>query len=707
MNLIFKETENCWKRARAKRAAFLVDGETYFKAMHEAMRNARRSIMIAGWDLHSELRLIRDKDTGGYPDRLGAFLNALAKDRKHLQIYLLSWDFSMIYAMEREFFPRYTLKWRTHKRIHFYLDGEHPVGASQHQKVVVIDDAVAFSGGFDLSKWRWDDSRHLPENDRRVDPEGKPYPPFHDVQMAVDGEAAQVLGALIKERWERACGKAPAIRHDVEIEDPWPASVEPELTDVSIAVARTLPAYNGRNGVREVERLYLDSIAAARKCIYIENQYLSAYRIGEALERRLEEQNGPEVVIVLPKITGGWLEQHTMDVLRGRILHRLREADRYDRLRTYWPRVGVDPEVSLMVHAKVIIIDDGFVRVGSSNLSNRSLGLDSECDLAVIAEEGTKEAHAISAFRNRLMAEHLDVPKDAVAREMEAHGSLIKTVESLRGRDRTLVPDAFEVSQEIDQWVPESRLLDPEKPIAPEALFDHFISPDQQLSANRHLLKVILLIAAVLCLAATWRWTPLGEWVDLESAMHAATWVKEQAFAPLLVLVSYGVGGLVSFPVTLMIIATVIIFGPLWGLIYALIGSEISALLLFFLGRKLGRDGVSRFAGDLLNRINQKLSDSGLIAVITFRIIPVAPFSMINLVAGVSKIRLRDFFMGTFIGLLPGTVAIVVLADRISEFLRHPELGSFAALLGAIILVTVALFGIYRWLRRRHAEKKA
>ena len=124
-----------------------------------------------------------------------------------------------------------------------------------------------------------------------------------------------------------------------------------------MAVSRTLPAHGDQQAVREVERLYLDSIAAARRAIYIENQYLSSYRIGQALKHRLEEAEGPEVVIVLPEKTGGWLEQHTMDVLRGRILCRLRDSDRHDRLRIYYPRIAKKPEFALMVHAKVMVIE--------------------------------------------------------------------------------------------------------------------------------------------------------------------------------------------------------------------------------------------------------------------------------------------------------------------------------------------------------------
>ncbi len=709
---IFKPSRNCWQRAKARRAAFVIDGDAYFRALYQAFHRARRSIFIVGWDLHSDLLLVRDDQKRDGPERLGALLDFLASRRKDLEIYLLSWDFAMIYAMEREFFPRYKLKWRTHKRIHFCLDGHHPVGASQHQKVVVVDDAVAFVGGFDLSKWRWDTKDHRPEEPRRTDPGGEPYPPFHDVQMAVDGEAARVLGKLARERWTRAAGNIPVAMDHADSgqadsgEDPWPEGLTPDLADVEVAIARTLPEYGGQPAVQEVERLYLDSIAAAGRSIYIENQYLSSHRIGEALEARLEAEDGPEVIIVLPEKTGGWLEQHTMDVLRCRVLDRLRRADLHDRLRVYYPRIAETPHCALMVHAKVMVVDDAFVRVGSSNLSNRSMGLDSECDLAVAAGKRDDVRSVIACFRHRLIGEHLGVEPRDVSAAVAERGSLIAAVESLRTGDRTLMPLSGEIAPEVDRWVPESTLLDPEKPVAPEELVDYFVSPEQQPSAYRHLLKVILLVAGVILLAALWRWSPAGDWIDLASVRAAAEWIQRQPLAPLLVPASYIIGGMVAFPVTLLIIATVLVFGPWWGFLYALVGAELSALAVFGTGRFLGREAVRRFAGSLLNRISRRLSEAGLAAVLTFRIIPVAPFSVINLIAGVSEIRFRDFALGTIIGMIPGVTAVVLLADRIAAALRMPDLGHFTALAVVVAVVALGLFGIRRWLRQKRDGRR-
>lgn len=705
MENIFQPKENCHQVASAKRVSFLIDGENYFRAVHTAMQQARQSIIIVGWDLHSEVRLVRTDERNEYPQKLGKFLGYLAKKRKGLQIYLLSWDFAMIYAMEREFFPRYNVKWRRHKNIHFCLDGEHPVSGSQHQKIVVIDDAVAFSGGFDISKWRWDTSEHLPFDNRRIDPEGKAYPPFHDVQMMVDGEAAAALGELARQRWYRACGELPGEVEQKNTTDPWPSDIAADFKNISVAISLTMPRLKEYAEIRQVEKLYLDSIGAARSSIYIENQYLSSYRIGEAIKKRLADKEGPEVVMVMPLKTGGWLEQHTMDLLRDRILSTLREADVHDRLRVYYPRLAVNPEVALMVHAKVMVIDTCFVRVGSSNLSNRSLGLDSECDLAVAGAKDSEISAGITSFRDRLLAEHLGVSEQEVAESLVASRSLIQTIESLRKGDRTLMPLQAEISREMDQWLPNSELLDPEKPLEPEELLNYLIRPEQQRPAYRHFLKIILSITVVLALAAAWRFTPLGNWLNVDTATASAQWLKDHPLSPLLVPLTYVTLGLVAFPVTLLIMATIIVYGPWWGAWYAILGTSLSAVVMFLLGHLLGKDIVSRLSGSLINKVNQRLSQSGLAAVITFRIIPVAPFSLINLIAGVSAISLRDFFTGTVIGIIPGTIAIALVADRLSESLRQPNMGGFTTLFAMVMVVGMGLIGLRKWIKHRHEKR--
>jgi uncharacterized membrane protein YdjX (TVP38/TMEM64 family) len=336
-------------------------------------------------------------------------------------------------------------------------------------------------------------------------------------------------------------------------------------------------------------------------------------------------------------------------------------------------------------------------------LSNRSLGLDSECDLAVDAEDSREIQTAVAAFRNRLVAEHLGVSAETLASALANHASLIRAIESLDEGERSLVALSGEVPPEVDEWVPESKLLDPEKPLGPDELFDYFVSPDQQPYAFRHWLKVILLTGGLLVLAALWRWTPAGQWVDVGSALAAAEWIRQQPLASLLVPAAFIAGGLVAFPVTLMVIATVVVFGPWWGAGYSLLGASLSALATFAAGRLAGRNTVRRLAGSLVNRVSQTLAQSGLLTIITLRIVPVAPFSIINAIAGISEIRLKDFVLGTIIGMIPGVVVIALLADRIAESLRRPDMGNFVLLAAAVAAVALGLMGLRRWIRRKRS----
>ena len=152
----------------------------------------------------------------------------------------------MLYIREREWLPIINLDWKTHRRIHFQLDDQHPFGASQHQKIVVIDDAVAFCGGIDLTSNRWDTPNHRLNDSRRKNPDGKLYPPFHDIQMIVAGEAAAALGALFRDRWKWATGKE--LQPVDTRNNAWPPDLKPWMTDSRIGIVRTLPAFKGRTG---------------------------------------------------------------------------------------------------------------------------------------------------------------------------------------------------------------------------------------------------------------------------------------------------------------------------------------------------------------------------------------------------------------------------------------------------------------------------
>ncbi len=654
----------------------------------------------------------------GLPTVLSDLLIALLERRPRLQVFILLWKHAPIYAFERE--PALLGKhpWPRHPRLHFVMDSAHPFAASQHQKIVVIDGRIAFCGGMDLSKWRWDTTAHAAAEPRRSDPDGDPYPPYHDLHMLVDGDAASALMGQFTDRWRWADGPAfdglalePGDGRAVE-NDPWPDDLPVLLRDQRVGIARTLPGFDGREPVREVERLYLDTIDSARTLLYIENQYLTSRIIGDALCRSLQRAQGPDIVIVLPRETGHWFEQHTMDILRARLLARLRDADDHGRLRVYYPDVAGLESGCMMVHAKLMIADDRVLRVASSNLSNRSMGLDSECDLCLVVE-AESDINAVRGLRQQLLGILMSAPADAVARaeqEAAAHGGgLIAAVESLRAEygDAALVdgtPRLADLAGGADpEWnrqLPDERLIDPDRPLHPDLVADLMVGGEEQKPYLRWRLIVgVGLVALLLVMAVVWRWTPAGEWLNPDTIAASVQGLNGTWWGPLAALAGFVVASLVAVPVTLLILATALVFGPITGAAVALTGSTLSALAGYGIGAHTGRGAVERLSGGGLERLSRRLAKHGILTMITVRIVPVAPFAVLNLFVGAAHLRLRDFLIGTVIGMAPAVIAMTLFAEGLLSLLRQADLRAVALLLvGLLALGGLAWFS-RRWLR--------
>ncbi len=234
---------NCWRIEHAHRLAFLIDAAAYFAAARSAIAQAKRSVFILGWDFDSRIRLVPRSADDGYPEHLGDFLKEVVRRQRELRMYVLSWDFAMVFAKDREWLPLYKLGWRTHPRprLSFRLDDRHPLLGSHHQKVVVVDDTVAFVGGIDLTHGRWDTGEHRRDEPNRLDAQGNQSRPNHDVQAIVDGAAARALGELCRDRWERATRQRTPPVNEGPGNDPWPRGLAPGITGIDVAIARTDP----------------------------------------------------------------------------------------------------------------------------------------------------------------------------------------------------------------------------------------------------------------------------------------------------------------------------------------------------------------------------------------------------------------------------------------------------------------------------------
>lgn len=500
---ILRPGDTCWKLVHVDRIAFIIDAADYFAAAKQAIAKARKAVYLIGWDFDLGIHLEPGRQSDA-PDQLRRFLAWVAGERPELQIFILQWDGAMIFNIARQIGPFLKLKTQRKPQIHFRLDSEHPAGACHHQKIVVIDDSLAFCGGIDMTDCRWDTCEHLPNDERRRSPHGELYGPWHDMTVAVDGEAARALGELARSRWQRATGKGlsePGAVHDI-----WPEDLPVSCRDVDVAIARTMPAHGDGDGCNEVEHLWIEAIGAARRHIYIENQFLASGRAADALEARLREPDGPEIVVLLPELAETWLESEIMDSARARILMRLHGADVHGRFAAYRPvNAAGEP---IYVHAKLLIVDDRLARVGSSNLSNRSMQLDSECDIAIEAGDGQDVADAIAGLRDRLIAEHLGLTQVAFARLIAtAGGSLLKAIEAARGgRGPTLKPIEIDELNEAEAALVDSQIFNPERIRPASHQFARFAERIGRSRAG----KVGLAFAALTAAGLAYRWGTRG-----------------------------------------------------------------------------------------------------------------------------------------------------------------------------------------------------
>lgn len=458
---VINTSTNAWRSSAAKRVGFIIDGADYYAALREVLFRAEREIWIIGWDFDPDILL----DPRHSPQTLGELLLSLVGTKPDLKIRVLVWAMGPIYSGK-------SLKlfkesgWSSHPRIDLRFDARHPLRGSHHQKFVVLDDSLAFIGGIDLTARRWDDSSHAIDNPHRVSPDGTPYDPVHDLQAAVDGAAARDIGDLARRRWARATDEhheALTLKQDL-----WPTDVTPALSGCEVALSLTEPGRGTRRAKRQAMRLTIDALSSARKHIYMETQYLAFFGIADCLTRLLSQPNGPDVVIILTRASHGYFEKVVMGGNRDRLIRRLKRADRYGRLRVMYPVVpkADGGEQDVLIHSKLLVIDDRFLRIGSSNLNNRSEGVDTEADIAMEADaEGC--ACSIAGLRNRLLAEHLNSSEDAVRVCLEHTGSLTATIDALNVHPRGLRAIAVDAAKGEVEPVWGTGIFDPARPIRP------------------------------------------------------------------------------------------------------------------------------------------------------------------------------------------------------------------------------------------------
>ena len=687
---------NCWKLAEARRFAVALDAGAQRNALRQSLLGARRTIFIVGWHVDSQTLLGEDQHDV-WPRRLGDLLHALLQRRPTLRVYVLAWDFCMLYSGQREWPPVYRQAWPHHRRLVHRLDARHPAGGAHHQNFVVIDDAVAFVGGLDLAR-----NTRSGAIDAATEAAANTGARL-GAQAVFDGPAAALMGELARMRWEHSAGRRVASRgrrggrHVVAGDDGslWPPSLEPDLYDVQVGISRTEPAYAGRPATAEIRQLFVDAVQAARHTLYFENGYFTAQAIAQALSDRLRRPGAPETILITQPGAAGWLDETAMASMRAEIHADLQRQDsaRPGAARRYHaycpPVVESQGNGAAAVRSKLFIADDRLLCVGSANLSNRSMMLDTECQVTV---EASQAAHceAIARIRTRVLAVRLGADEQILAPAIARDG-VAAAIGRVDPAGTALAP--FSPSPEdLPAAAGKGLWVDRERPVSPDRLIAQFMPESDRRPLAQRLLAGAVIVAIILAAGGLWRWTPLSEYLNLGMLMKMGFLLKSLPYASLAVIGCYILGGLLAMPVTVLIAASGMVFGAWQGGIYAVVGTMLSALVTYALGRMLGRETVRALAGRRINALSERIAARGVLSMVILRALPIAPFTVVNIMAGASRIRLRDYLLGTFLGMLPGIVLTVAFANQLARMLQQPDLESVLIVIGAgLLMVGIAL----------------
>lgn len=685
---------NSWHTTETSHAALLVDCANYYRALYHAICEARHSIFILGWDIDSRIELLRGQEAtnASCPPMLYELLTWKASRHPGLQIYLNRWNYSVFLAAERESFSEFKWKWQDADNIHFVFDSQLPLGASHHQKVVVVDDEIAFCGGMDVAIARWDKREHHPDDGRRVDPDGtiklgakKEFGPYHDIQAVVTGPVVQPLATLVRDRWHHATGKQaiPMRRLDQSaLPATWPRFAKPALTGVKTAVALTQPAFMHQARCTQIKQLYLDMIAQAEQFIYIENQFFTQTDIACALNQRLRERPALRALLISCDRPQGIMERKSMYTGRVRFKELLEAGGVGDRVVMAYPASSEHgEEKAIRIHSKLMVVDDRYLRVGSSNINRRSMTLDTECDLMFEAHnEATRQA--IAALRNDLIREHTGREIEDIQQRITSGASVQAFLEDIphsRQHLRRINDEAYrhERFARIATW-----LADPAHPLLPRLItsrrqFGHMRSATPT--------RLVVAVIAIIALVLAWKITPLSEYATPEKVVPLLEKVKNTAWAFPTGMAAYVLGTLIFFPHMIMTATVVIVFPPVEAFLIAMLGSLVSCMIGFFAGKQLGQDSLRAMTGRYADKIAHYADKGGLIGLTLLRLVPIAPYTVVNLALGMMNVPFWRLMGATALGMLPGTAVSVLLGQSALSFWKHPDTHNMLLLGGGLL----------------------
>lgn len=664
----------CSTQKQADKVKFLIDGENYFKHFMAAAKLARESIFILGWDFHKDALLQPDKSDSL---TLGVFLEDLVEQCHTLEIFILIWDFSWFCAKDRDLDPILPLGWPQHPRIHFHYANYHPEFASIHEKIVCIDRRLAITGSMDLTAHRWDLRNHPFECPERVLPDGRFYDPQHEVSVMITGPLVTALWELCKQRWVDNVSAVSLPEDPLPQTEPWPDCSSIDISAIDCMVCRTQPQYQEQTEIQEIRKRLLELIGHANHRIYIENQYFTDETIADALIARLAEREGPEIILLLPGSTVGPFENEAIIKQQTALIERLKRNDPFERLlvRVAVTRSGTQTK-KIFIHSKLMIVDDTYLHLGSSNLNKRSMVLDTECDLSFVA---TTESHrnALRTLLHTLLDEHIQLPagllSDEIAPDISVQPMIVNAQEK---GNRWLAEYALNRKPDsISQFA--AAVGDPCGKIKGGTLVQTLLgvsttSDKRNGTYSSKILGLLPYIGSLIAVVAIgYFWEELFP-VDTENMHQHAALMSGYEWHIKVFLTTLAFIALASLccPVNLLLLFVSALFSPLWALCINFIGIAGSLMLTYPIGvyvkKYFGAALTEHFSKPLIERLRK----GSVIEIALLRMLPVAPFCFVNISAGYFSIPVARYIQGSLLGMLPVLLLITFFGAGLTALLQ-------------------------------------
>ncbi len=374
----------------------------YFDRISRLLEVAEHYAIFAGWQIDSRIKLGNET----FKEKI----IRICETKKDFHFYLLMWDHAYIYVRERELFQGRVWE-NIHERVHFVFDNRHPMGASHHEKICIIDGKIAFCGGIDFCDDRWDCPDHFYNDPRRsLDRKGEKHGPYHDMAVQVSGPICEEIQNHIESRW-RAISSIPLPKRMLK-----QVKKTSDHRGHRVFFSRTLADVNSfrekLSPVREVEFLFRDLIQLAQSRIILEGQYYWSKVLNDVLISKIVEMRGQKfkVILILADLQDIKSLTRYMMSYELSLLRRLQEAANFAGIELVMGSpVAMPPEFNsfqppkpIYIHSKVLIIDDRFLGIGTANFADRALRIDTEIHLTLEARNDFERNHVRQMANNIL-----------------------------------------------------------------------------------------------------------------------------------------------------------------------------------------------------------------------------------------------------------------------------------------------------------------